>query len=83
LLVGLEQSRSILSFRALAGPAVFGGASGLGGQAQVDAAIGLTSRINRAASHVAAVVAARGSVVARFNGETLRLGSLEFGFRLR
>jgi hypothetical protein len=77
LLFGLEQSRLGVTVRALAGPAFFGmgGGSGLGGQFQADAAAGF--------SHLAAVAAVRGSLIARFTGERLRLGSLEFGLRIR
>lgn len=77
LLFGLEQSRLGVTVRALAGPAFFGigGGSGVGGQFQADVAAGFP--------HLAVVVATRGSLIARFNGETLRLGSLQLGLRIR
>ena len=77
LLVGLERSISFTSVRASAGPAWFGGdgASGLGGQLQLDLAAG--------GSHVAFVATARGGLDARFSGETLRLASFGLGVRVR
>ena len=77
LLGGLERTVSAVAFRLLVGPAVFAGdgASGLGGQCQLDAAVGVT--------HVAFVLAARCSVIARVNGERLQLATLGLGFRLR
>lgn len=77
LLAGLERLSSLGTVRAMWGPAFYGGqgASGIGAQIQFDAAAGFT--------HVAFVVAGCGSVVARFTGETLRLGSLAVGLRIR
>ncbi len=77
LLGGLERGRSTRALRALVGPALFngGGKSTLGGQGQIDAAVGGT--------HVALVVAARGSLVRRAPRETLRLGSLAVGLRVQ
>jgi hypothetical protein len=65
------------ALRAMVGPAFYAGqgASGLGGQLELDAAAGPT--------HLAFVLAARGSVIARFNGERLRLGSGAFGLRVQ
>jgi hypothetical protein len=77
ILGGIERRASALAVRALAGPAFYGGGgvSGVGGQFQLDGAAGST--------HLALVVAARGSVIASFTGETLLARSLEFGLRVR
>jgi len=77
LLGGREWRASHADLRALAGPAWYGGggASGLGAQLHVDAAVGFR--------HLAFVVAARGSWVGRVTGETLRCRSLEFGLRIQ
>jgi hypothetical protein len=77
ILGGIESANDVDSFRVLAGPAFYGGdgASGLGGQLQADAATGFR--------HLAFVVTARGSLIGRFSGERLALGSLGFGFRIR
>jgi hypothetical protein len=74
---GLERTLPGGAVRAMAGPGFYtgGGAHALGGQLQLDAAVGFT--------HLAFVGAARGSVLARFRGETLRLGSLTFGLRIQ
>jgi hypothetical protein len=77
VLGGLERTMPGATVRAMAGPAFYtgGGKSGLGGQLQLDAAVGFT--------HLAFVCAARGSAVARFTGERLRLGSLAAGLRFQ
>jgi hypothetical protein len=77
VLGGLERTMPGGAVRAMAGPGFYtgGGASALGGQLQLDAAVGFT--------HLAFVGAARGSVLARFRGETLRLGSLTLGLRIQ
>src|SRR5512146_1736884 len=73
LLVGIEQQWGIAAVRALTGPGFYGGggSSGMGAQLHLDGAVGFT--------HVAFVGAIRGSFVSRFNGETLRARSVEFG----
>lgn len=65
------------AFRATGGPLLFsgGGVSGGGLQAQLDGSAGL--------EHVALLVAVRGQVLRRGNGETLYLRSLGLGLRLQ
>ncbi len=77
ILGGLERLGSLGTMRAMVGPAFYGGqgASGIGAQFQLDAAAG--------GKHVALVVAGRGSVLTRFTGERLQLGSFAVGVRLR
>jgi hypothetical protein len=77
VLGGAEQSVGISTLRVLVGPAIYGGSgpSGIGGQCQVDVAFGV--------SHVALALGAQGDVVARFGGQTLYLGSMRLGMRLR
>ena len=77
LLGGLERRRRAGALRVLAGPAFYGGkdASGLGAQLQLDAAVGFT--------HLALLLAARGSFILRPTGETLGLGSLGLGLRVQ
>lgn len=47
----------------------------MGAQLHLDGAVGFT--------HLAFVVAVRGSFISRFNGETLRARSTEFGVRIQ
>ena len=77
LLGGLERRVSGVTLRMLGGPAFYGGAgvSGMGSQLQVDAAAG--------AAHVALVMAARGSLIKRFNGESQGLWSMALGLRVQ
>jgi hypothetical protein len=74
---GRELRASHIELRALAGPAWYGGggASGLGAQLHVDAAVGFR--------HLALVGAARWSWVERVTGESLRCRSIEFGLRIQ
>lgn len=76
VLGGLEALTSAGTLRAMAGPAVYAGHGppGVGALLHLDAAGGFT--------HLAVVAAARGGIVVR-KSETLRIGSLEFGIRLR
>lgn len=79
LLGGWEYGHAGAALRAIAGPAIFifggAGTSRLGAQLGVDAAVGVT--------HVALVAAGRAGFVAPLTREPLRLGSLEFGLRVR
>lgn len=77
VLGGTERPMGAGTLRVLAGPAIYGGdgRSGIGGQCQVDVAFGVP--------RVALTLGAQGDVVARFGGETLYLGSLRLGLRLR
>ncbi|MBI2408592.1 MAG: hypothetical protein HYV19_09865 [Gemmatimonadetes bacterium] len=77
VLGGTERTMGVGTLRVLIGPALYGGSgpSGVGGQCQLDAAVGV--------SRVALTLGAQGDVVARFGGETLYLGSLRLGLRLR
>jgi hypothetical protein len=77
ILGGWERDLDIIGVRALLGPAFYGGngASGLGGEAEVDATAGF--------SHLAFVAVVRGSGIVRFTGESFRVASLQFGLRLR
>ena len=77
LLTGVQQGTSHGAARLLFGPAFYGGAgsSGVGGQAQIDAAVGFT--------HLQLVAAVRGSLLRRFKDETFRLGSFGLGLRIQ
>ena len=77
LAFGVEQGASHDAVRLLVGPAFYGGSgsSGVGGQAQIDAAVGFT--------HLQLVAAVRGSLLRRFTGEAFRLGSFGFGLRIQ
>lgn len=77
LLIGIEQQWGIAAVRALAGPAFYegGGSPGMGAQLHLDGAVGF--------SHLAFVGAIRGSFVSRFDGESLRARSVEFGIRIQ
>jgi hypothetical protein len=74
---GIEARDGELSLRALAGPAFYAGdgPSGVGAQAQLDAAAGF--------SRLAFLVAVRQSWMSRVTGESLRFRSLEVGVRLQ
>lgn len=76
-LAGLQGDRGPLSLRGMLGPAYFSGprTSGFGGQAHIDAAVGV--------SRVAIVAAARVNAIAGFKGEQFTIGALEAGVRIR
>ena len=77
VLGGLEGRVSGVTLRMLGGPAFYGGAgaSGMGSQFQLDASTGAT--------HVAVLIAARGSLIRRFSGETQWLSSVAIGLRFQ